>query len=117
MRADLLRCASLANLLHRPQSQVLWDPSHSRGGRPVTSNQQQQPYYADSATPQAALAGRAKFIERTYIHLAGAIALFVALEFVLLRTPATLKLAMQMTGSPTSWLIVLGLFMLVGTVA
>ena len=83
----------------------------------MTFNQQQQPYYADTATPQAALAGRAKFIERTYIHLAGAIALFVALEFVLLRTPATLKLAMQMTGSPTSWLIVLGLFMLVGTVA
>lgn len=83
----------------------------------MTFHQQQQPYYADSATPQAALAGRAKFIERTYIHLAGAIALFVALEAVLLNTRASYDLAFQMTQSPTSWLVVLGLFMLVGTVA
>lgn len=83
----------------------------------MSIHQQQQPYYADSAAPQAALAGRAKFIERTYIHLAGAIALFVALEAVLLNTPATYRLAAQMIGSSTSWLIVLGLFMLVGTIA
>lgn len=83
----------------------------------MTFQQQQQPYYADSATPQAALAGRAKFIERTYIHLAGAIALFVALEAVLLNTPATYRLAATMMSSSTSWLVVLGLFMLVGTVA
>ena len=82
----------------------------------MTFDQQQQPYYADTATPQAALAGRAKFIERTYIHLAGAIALFVALEAVLLNSPAS-KMALQMMSSSTSWLIVLGLFMLVGTVA
>lgn len=82
----------------------------------MSFNQQQQPYYADTATPQAALAGRAKFIERTYIHLAGAIALFVALEFALLNSPAKL-MAARMFSSPTSWLVVLGLFMLVGTVA
>lgn len=80
-------------------------------------HQQQQPYYADIAAPQTALAGRAKFIERTYIHLAGAIALFVALEAVLLNTQASYNLAAQMVASPTSWLVVLGLFMLVGTVA
>lgn len=83
----------------------------------MTFHQQQQPYYADTATPQAALAGRAKFIERTYIHLAGAIALFVALEAVLLNISATKQLADQMVSSSTSWLVVLGLFMLVGTVA
>lgn len=83
----------------------------------MSFNQQQQPYYSDTRAPQAATEGRAKFIERTYIHLAGAIAAFVALEAVLLNTPASYNLAASMVGSSTSWLIVLGLFMLLGTVA
>lgn len=82
----------------------------------MTHHQQQQQYYADAAVPGTALAGRAKFIERTYIHLAGAIALFVALEAVLLNSPAR-QLAATMLSSSTSWLVVLGLFMVVGTVA
>lgn len=76
--------------------------------------QQQQPYYADQANPQAALQGRAKFIERTYIHLAGAIAAFVGIEAVLMRSEAAMRMAM---GMMNSWWIVLGAFMLLGTVA
>lgn len=78
--------------------------------------QQQHSYYADSATPQNAVERRAKFIERTYLHLAGAIAAFVALEAVLLNTPASMKLAAAMI-SGKSWLLVLGLFMGVGWLA
>lgn len=76
--------------------------------------QQQQPYYHDQANPQAALQGRARFIERTYIHLAGAIAAFVGIEAVLMNTEFGMRLAMSMLNS---WLLVLGAFMLVGTVA
>lgn len=76
--------------------------------------QQQQPYYQDQANPQNALQGRSQFIERTYIHLAGAIAAFVGLEAVLMNSEFGMRLAM---GMMNSWLLVLGAFMLIGTVA
>lgn len=76
--------------------------------------QQQQPYYADHATPRTAVEGRAKFIERTYIHLAGAIAAFVGIEALLMRSEAAIRFAASMMGS---WWLVLGAFMLLGTVA
>jgi len=61
---------------------------------------------------------RAKFIERTYLHLAGAIAGFVVLEYFLLGSDAVREFAMtSMTGSQYSWLIVLGAFMGVSYVA
>jgi hypothetical protein len=60
---------------------------------------------------------RAGFIRRTYLHLAGAILLFVVLEYLLLHAPFTPKLITLMLGSRFSWLIVLGLFMGVGYVA
>jgi FtsH-binding integral membrane protein len=60
---------------------------------------------------------RSAFIRRTYAHLAGAIGLFVLIEAILLRLPFTPKLVMAMASSRYGWLLVLGLFMVVGWVA
>lgn len=60
---------------------------------------------------------RATFISRTYMHLVGAIGIFVALEYALLSMPFTPRLVETMIGGRFSWLIVLGAFMLVSTVA
>lgn len=78
--------------------------------------QQQNSYYADHATPQSAIERRAKFIERTYLHLAGAIAAFIAIEAALLQSQAAYNLAASMIAG-RSWLLVLGLFMGVGWLA
>lgn len=81
-------------------------------------NQQQQSYSVESATPQAAVEGRAKFIERTYIHLAGAIAAFVALEALFLSLPFSKSFTLwALGGGRFNWLIVIGAFMLIGKVA
>lgn len=74
--------------------------------------------YADiRSAAQAAASDRASFIRRTYLHLAGAILLFVVLEYLLLQAPFTPKLIGLMLGTRFSWLVVLGLFMGVGYVA
>ena len=70
-----------------------------------------------SFAAMAAVDERAGFITRTYLHLAGAIALFVALEAALLNLPGIENLVGLMAGSQFGWLIVLGLFMLVSYVA
>ena len=59
---------------------------------------------------EAAESDRARFIRLTYMHLAGAIALFVGLEALLLSTPAGEALARLMMGTRWSWMIVLGAF-------
>lgn len=60
---------------------------------------------------------RAAFIRKTYGHLAGAIALFVVLEAVMLKMGLGV-LALQLLGASSySWLAVLGVFMLVSWVA
>ncbi len=65
----------------------------------------------------AAADERSTFITKTYMHLAGAIALFAALEAVILNS----SLAIDLTGFAMTtrwgWLIMIGLFMLVSTVA
>jgi FtsH-binding integral membrane protein len=66
---------------------------------------------------QAAANERADFITKTYVHLAGAIALFAALETVLLNLPGVDNLVRAMIGGRFSWLVVLGLFMVVSYVA
>jgi len=58
---------------------------------------------------------RASFIKRTYVHLAGAIAVFAVLETILIQSGVAAKLAPYMGGY--AWLIVLGAFMLISTVA
>ncbi|MBN2293044.1 MAG: US12 family protein [Pirellulales bacterium] len=78
-------------------------------------NPYQAPQYTFAA--QAAESERADFITKTYTHLAGAIALFVVLEAVILNTPGVERLVATMIGGRFSWLIVLGLFMVVSWIA
>lgn len=60
---------------------------------------------------------RAEFIRKTYWHLAGAIGLFVALEAIFLKMGLGV-VAMQLLGASSySWLMVLGVFMVVSWVA
>ncbi len=74
----------------------------------MSINQQQQSYYPNQAGTGAAVdasAERAQFIERTYLHLAGAIAAFVGLEYVFLQTPFMQQMAIGML--QTWWLVLL----------
>lgn len=81
-------------------------------------NQQQQPYFVENRSSQAAaLEGRAKFIERTYLHLAGAIAVFVAAEAALLSTPFAKSFTIWALGGRWNWLLVIGAWMLIGKLA
>jgi FtsH-binding integral membrane protein len=66
------------------------------------------PFVIDSSADE-----RSAFIQRTYLHLAGAIFLFVALEaiyFTLIPAETLAQIVGGMTGG-YGWLIVLGLFM------
>lgn len=63
---------------------------------------------AADASPQE----RASFIRKTYLHLAGAIAAFILLEFYLFNSGLAQSIASTMLGSGgLSWLLVLGAFM------
>lgn len=76
--------------------------------------------YASPGTTFAAHAAadeRADFITKTYTHLAGAIAAFVVLEAILLNLPGIENLVATMLGARYSWLVVLGLFMVVSWIA
>ena len=70
-----------------------------------------------SAVPVAQLdqATRRAFLVRTYAHLLAAMALFTAVEGVLFATGVAVPLAISMI--QTSWLLVLGGFMIVGWLA
>ncbi len=54
---------------------------------------------------------RSQFIRRTYMHLAGAILAFAALEAVFFSSSIAPTMMKLMVGGKFSWLIVLGLFM------
>ncbi|MEM8954920.1 MAG: Bax inhibitor-1 family protein [Verrucomicrobiota bacterium] len=69
------------------------------------------PYVVAAAQPTE----RAAFIRKTYLHLAGAIALFVGIEAFLITSPIGVSIANAMLG--VNWLIILGLFMVVSWVA
>ena len=72
----------------------------------------------DVFAAQAAADERSDFITRTYLHLAGAVALFAGLEAVLLHLPITKNIVGMMIGHGNiGWLVVLGLFMFVSYVA
>lgn len=60
---------------------------------------------------------RTKFIQRTYIHLAGAVAAFVLLEFALLNSPLAEMIFNLIAGNRFMWLGVLGGFALLGWLA
>ncbi len=66
---------------------------------------------------QAAADERTAFITKTYLHLAGAIGLFVILETVLLSLDATGPLVEKVLTTQYGWLIVLGAFMVVSYIA
>lgn len=74
---------------------------------------------SDTAAAFADETARATFIRRTYLHLAGAVAAFVALEAVLLTAiPAqTLEAIIEKIGGGFGWLLVLGAFMVVSWIA
>jgi FtsH-binding integral membrane protein len=57
---------------------------------------------------QASSQDRQQFIQKTYLHLAGAVALFIAIEFVLFITPAAEAIYSLIVRLPFSWLAVLG---------
>ena len=69
-------------------------------------------YSAAEALPEE----RASFIRKTYLHLAGAVLIFILMEAYLITSGAGLWMAQKMTGG-YSWLIVLGLFMGVSMLA
>lgn len=68
------------------------------------------PYVVADAEPSA----RAEFIQKTYIHLAAAIAAFIVLEYALFQIPAAKSFGMMMMGN---WLLVLGAWMVVSWIS
>lgn len=76
-----------------------------------------QPYLGDdiSRSTTTGVSARSEFIARTYTHLLGAIALFLAIEVWLFQSGLAETIATAMLG--TSWLIVLGGFMIVSWLA
>jgi len=60
---------------------------------------------------------RALFIRRTYGHLAGAIAVFVVLEYILIQSPLAPAMVNFIFGSNYAWLMILGGFMAAGWLA
>lgn len=67
-----------------------------------------------SDSPESA---RAEFIRKTYGHLAGAIGLFVGLEWLFLSLGLGQAALAVLSSSRYSWLVVLGAFMLVSWIA
>ncbi len=84
----------------------------------MNSAENQFPSPMSTFAAQAAADERTDFITKTYLHLAGAIGLFVVLEAVLLNLPIAETLTRTMIGHGNiGWLVVLGLFMAVSYIA
>jgi FtsH-binding integral membrane protein len=77
------------------------------------------PYRSPSSVfaAQAAADDRADFITKTYLHLAGAIGACVILTAIILKTPMAEGFVGLLAQSRFGWLIVLGVFMVVSTIA
>jgi len=79
------------------------------------------PYEAPrfSFAAEAAESERASFIAKTYLHLAGAVAAFVAIEAVILGMfpQVAESITRTLLGTQFGWLIVLGAFMVVSWIA
>jgi FtsH-binding integral membrane protein len=81
-------------------------------------------YYHPSVAAESPAAARATFIRRTYAHLAAAIVAFAFLETLLvnwfenwIQQPGNGQRAAQLLGSPVSWLLIFGGFLVVSWVA
>ncbi len=84
------------------------------------SSYQENPYQVFNAYGTAQFAEvdvRAAFIRRTYIHLAGAVAVFVGLCYLWLQLPIGQQIFGALSQTPMMWLVVLGAFVLVSFVA
>ncbi|MGF1515008.1 MAG: Bax inhibitor-1 family protein [Elainellaceae cyanobacterium] len=57
---------------------------------------------------------RAEFIQKTYLHLAGAIGAFIVVEWLLFQTGIAAAMTSFIAGSRFSWLLILGAFSLLG---
>ncbi|MBN1761291.1 MAG: US12 family protein [Chitinispirillaceae bacterium] len=66
---------------------------------------------------EALPAERALFIRRTYAHLAGALAAFVGIEYLLLPSPLAKMFMNFLSASRYSWLMILGGFMVASWLA
>ncbi len=83
----------------------------------------QEPYRSQLGdfAAMAAADERTSFITKTYLHLAGAIAVFAGLSAIMLTTPTEHPIAQSLVEllgtSRFAWLIMLGAFILVSTVA
>lgn len=73
--------------------------------------------YAASVVAEASLETRTDFVRKTYMHLAGAIGLFVVLETLLIQLGAGEMALSLLSTSKYSWLAVLGGFMAVSWLA
>lgn len=73
------------------------------------------PGMPDLSAPIPAVSPRARFITRTYIHLLGAVLGFTLLEVALFQSGLAASIARALLG--TSWLLVLGAFMVVSWLA
>ena len=60
---------------------------------------------------------RARFMRRTFLHLAGAVLAFAGLEVLLLRSETATSLAIKVLQMPYGWLAVLGIFCVTGWLA
>ena len=63
---------------------------------------------------QARPSDRAAFIRRTYMHLAGAILAFIAVEYLLFATGMAAAMTNLLAGSRFIWLAILGAFAILG---
>ena len=60
---------------------------------------------------------RGQFIARTYAHLFGAIVLFVLIQVAMFQSGAAESICRALVGTGWAWLLVLGAFILLGTLA
>ena len=72
---------------------------------------QSNPYASPYSVAAQSVDARAQFIKKTYAHLAGAIAIFALIEWMLFQIPGIEQKALGMISGRFSWLIVLGVFM------
>ena len=63
---------------------------------------------------QAKPSDRAQFIKNTYLHLAGAVAAFIIVEFILFATGIAGALTSFISGNRFGWLMIIGGFSLLG---
>jgi len=93
-------------------------PNSSPWGQPPPSTNRAFEHDANTMAAHASPAERARFIERTYLHLALAISVFVLLEVGLQAIPGLDYAVMNLLSfSRYSWLLVLGAFVGVSWIA